>query len=772
MPQSRPTEQNPPYRDRSLPADQRVADLVSRMTLEEKLNQLVGMWIYVSGAEERVAPHQEDFAEDTPPWEEMISNGLGQLTRVFGSAPIEPKKGAAALTRLQRQITDANRFGIPAVAHEECLAGFTAWGATAYPVPLAWGASFDPALAGEIATAIGGDMRAVGVHQGLAPVLDVVRDLRWGRVEETIGEDPYLIGEVASAYVDGLESSGIVATLKHFAGYSASRAGRNLAPVSMGPREFADLILPPFEMALRHGGARSVMHSYTDIDGMPSAADEALLTDLLRDELGFDGTVVADYFGVSFLHKLHNVAADPGEAGAKALRAGVDVELPNARCYLDPLIERIRDGRVEESYVDRALGRVLAQKCELGLLDAEWDPEVNDAPESLDSEHNRELASRLAAESLVLVHNDGTLPVREPGKIALVGPLADDPFALLGCYSFPAHIGVSYPDWPNGIDLPTFRDELTRVADELTCLKGCDLPDGPADLTGARAAAEDSDLVVAVVGDRAGLFGRGTSGEGCDATDLELPGEQRALVEELLGTGKPVVLVVCSGRPYALGGIAERCAAVVQAFFPGEAGAAALTGVLTGEVNPSGRLPVSIPALAGGNPGTYLTAPLGARSEVSSLDPTALFPFGHGLSYTTFTYSDLSVGAEQVATDGEVEISATVTNTGDRDGAEVVQLYLADPVAEVARPVRMLAGFSRIPVPAGESRRVTFALHADRTAYTGARRQRIVDAGRIEVHVGGDSARAELSGAFELVGPTRAVGADRVLTTPVTVAEA
>lgn len=772
MPQSRPTEQNPPYRDRSLPADQRVDDLVSRMTLEEKLNQLVGMWIYVSGAEERVAPHQDDFAEDTPPWEEMISNGLGQLTRVFGSAPIEPDKGAAALTRLQHQIIEANRFGIPAMAHEECLAGFTAWGATAYPVPLAWGASFDPELVGEIATAIGTDMRGVGVHQGLAPVLDVVRDLRWGRVEETIGEDPYLIGEVASAYVNGLESTGIVATLKHFAGYSASRAGRNLAPVSMGRREFADVVLPPFEMALRHGGARSVMHSYTDIDGMPSAADEALLTDLLRDELGFDGTVVADYFGVSFLHKLHNVAADPGEAGAKALRAGVDVELPNARCYLDPLIERIRDGRIEESYVDRALRRVLAQKCELGLLDADWTAQISDAARSLDSEHNRELASRLAAESLVLVHNDGTLPVREPGKVAMVGPLADDPFALLGCYSFPAHIGVSYPDWPNGIDLPTFRDELTRASDELTYVKGCELPQGPADLTGARAAAEDSDLVVAVVGDRAGLFGRGTSGEGCDATDLELPGEQRALVEELLDTGKPVVLVVCSGRPYALGGIAERCAAVVQAFFPGESGAAALTGVLTGEVNPSGKLPVSIPALAGGNPGTYLTAPLGARSEVSSLDPTALFPFGHGLSYTTFSYADLSIGAERVSTDGAVEISATVTNSGDRDGAEVVQLYFADPVAEVARPVRMLAGFSRVSVPAGESRRVTFELHADRTAYTGARGKRIVDAGRIEVHVGGNSARAALSGAFELVGGTREIGADRVLTTPVTVVEA
>ncbi|MFC7340457.1 glycoside hydrolase family 3 N-terminal domain-containing protein [Saccharopolyspora griseoalba] len=771
MPQSRPTEQNPPFRDRSLPVDQRVTDLVSRMTLEEKLNQLVGMWIYVSGAEERVAPHQEDFADDTPPWEEMITNGLGQLTRVFGSAPIEPKKGAEALARLQREITGSSRFGIPAMAHEECLAGFTAWGATAYPVPLAWGAAFDPGLVGEMAARIGADLRSVGVHQGLAPVLDVVRDLRWGRVEETIGEDPYLIGELASAYVAGLESAGIVATLKHFAGYSASRAGRNLAPVSMGPREFADVVLPPFEMALRLGGARSVMHSYTDVDGLPSAADEGLLTDLLREELGFDGVVVADYFGVSFLHKLHNVATDAGHAGEKALRAGVDVELPNARCYVEPLARRVREGAIEESYVDRALHRVLRQKCELGLLDADWSPEVAEAPDSLDPERNRQLAGELARKSLVLVRNDGTLPLAEPGSIALVGPLADDPFALLGCYSFPAHIGVSYPDWPSGIELPTFRDELAKEARELTYLKGCELPEGPADLPGARSAAEAADVVVAVVGDRAGLFGRGTSGEGCDATDLDLPGDQRALVEELLATGKPVVLVVCSGRPYALGGIAERCAAVVQAFFPGEAGAAALADVLTGAVNPSGKLPVSVPALAGGNPGTYLTAPLGARSEVSSLDPTALYPFGHGLSYTTYAYSELRVSAEQVPTDGEVEISATVTNTGDRDGEEVVQLYLSDPVAEVARPVRVLAGFCRVAVPAGASRRVTFALHADRAAYTGARGRRIVDAGHIEVHVGGDSAKPALSGGFELVGETRPVGADRVLTTPVRIAQ-
>ncbi|MGP4020891.1 beta-xylosidase/alpha-l-arabinosidase [Saccharopolyspora sp. 5N708] len=768
MQQSSPSEDRPPYRDPARPIDERVADLLSRMTLDEKLNQLVSMWLYVSGAEERVAPYQDKFADEAPPWQEMIKNGLGQLTRVFGSAPIEPGAGAAALARLQDEITSAGRFGIPAMAHEECLAGFTAWNATAYPVPLAWGASFDPDLVREIATKIGNDMRSVGVHQGLAPVLDVVRDARWGRVEETIGEDPYLTGTVGAAYVAGLESTGIVATLKHFAGYSASRAGRNLAPVSMGPREFADVILPPFEMALRHGGARSVMHAYTDTDGMPSASDESLLTALLRDEWGFDGVVVADYFGIAFLHMLHGVAGDLGHAAELALRAGVDVELPNARCYVEPLAERVRSGALDEKVVDQAASRVLRQKCELGLLDPDWSPQVS-PPEDLDPPENRELSRRLAAESIVLLSNSGTLPLNGPlERVAVVGPLADDPMAMLGCYSFPAHIGVSYPDWPVGIELPTFRAALAEHfgAEKVSHAKGCELPDGPTDLDEAIRTAASADVCIAVVGDQAGLFGRGTSGEGCDAADLRLPGEQEELVEALLGTGVPVVLVVCSGRPYALGRLADRLAAAVQVFFPGEAGGAALVDVLTGVVNPSGKLPVSIPAESGANPGTYLTARLGTRSDVSSLDPTALFPFGHGLSYTGFAYRDLRISADRVPTDAEVEITCTVANIGDRDGVEVVQLYLRDPVAQVTRPVRQLAGFLRVEVPADGARQVSFRLHADRTSFTGAGGRRLVEPGEIEVHIGGSSSDTPLTGSFELVGEPREAGHDRVLTTP------
>ncbi len=289
-----------PWRDRGLPADQRVDALVAAMTLPEKIAQLYGVWVGAGADGGDVAPHQHDL-DDAIDLDEILPEGLGQLTRPFGTAPVDAGVGALSLLTTQRRITAQSRFGIPAVAHEECLAGFAAWGATAYPVPLSWGASFDPELVERMAERIGADMRSVGVHQGLAPVLDVVRDARWGRVEETIGEDPYLVATVGSAYVRGLESSGVVATLKHFVGYSASRAGRNLAPVSVGPRELADVLLPPFEMAIREGGARSVMNSYTDLDGVPSAADRSLLTELLRDEWGFTGTVVADYFAIAFL---------------------------------------------------------------------------------------------------------------------------------------------------------------------------------------------------------------------------------------------------------------------------------------------------------------------------------------------------------------------------------------------------------------------------------------------------------------------------------------
>ncbi|MEV5794253.1 glycoside hydrolase family 3 N-terminal domain-containing protein [Streptomyces sp. NPDC060011] len=754
-----------PWRDPSLTAAVRVDDLLSRMTLEEKTAQLYGVWVGAATDGDGVAPLQHEMTAGHD-WDELITLGLGQLTRSFGTAPVDPELGARALARAQRAIADAGRFGIPAVAHEECLAGFTAWRATAYPVPLAWGATFDPGLVEELGRRIGEDLRSVGVHQGLAPVLDVVRDLRWGRVEETIGEDPYLVGTIGTAYVRGLESAGIVATLKHFAGYASSAGGRNLAPVRAGGREFADVTLPPFEMALREGGARSVMAAYNETDGVPASADARLLTELLRERWGFTGTVVADYFGVGFLQTLHRVAASPAEAAHAALEAGIDVELPTVNCYGKPLVDAVRGGGTPEALIDRAARRVLLQKCELGLLDEDWRPEPA-GPVDLDSTANRDLAGRLAQASVVLLDNPaGVLPLAPGIRVAVVGPRAADPLAMLGCYSFPSHVLTHHPDVPAGIDIPTVLDSLrSELPDaKVTFAEGCAVSDPDASgFAEAVARASEADVCVAVLGDRAGLFGRGTSGEGCDAADLRLPGVQGELLDALVDTGVPVVLVLLTGRPYALGRWEGRLGAVVQAFFPGEEGGPAVAGVLSGRVGPSGRLPVSVPRLPGSQPWTYLQPPLGLANEVSNLDPTPLHAFGHGLSYTSFAWEDFQGGDTEITTDGSYDVSLTVRNTGDRDGTEVVQLYLHDPVASVTRPDVRLIGYRRLDLAPGESRRVTFGFHADLSAFTDRSGERVVEPGVLELRLGASSAEARHTARLTLTGPRRVTGTDRRL---------
>ncbi|MGC5038435.1 glycoside hydrolase family 3 N-terminal domain-containing protein [Streptomyces sp. DT190] len=758
-----------PWRDPALPAAARVDDLLSRMTLEEKTAQLYGVWVGAATDGEGVAPHQHDMSVDYSyeEWAELITRGLGQLTRSFGTAPVDPAVGAQALARAQRRIAAAGRFGIPAVAHEECLAGFTAWQATAYPVPLAWGAAWDPPLVEEMARRIGEDLRSVGVHQGLAPVLDVVRDPRWGRVEETIGEDPYLVGTIGTAYVRGLEAAGVIATLKHFAGYASSAGARNLAPVRAGIREFADVTLPPFEMAVREGGARSVMAAYNETDGVPASADPELLTRLLREEWGFTGTVVADYFGIGFLETLHRVAGTPAEAAHAALAAGIDVELPSVKCYGQPLLDGVRAGQVPEELVDRAARRVLLQKCELGLLDEDWTPEPA-APVALDSTGNRILARRLAEESVVLLDNpDGLLPLAPDTRIAVVGPRAADALAMLGCYSFPSHVLTHHPGVPAGIEIPTVLDALrTELPDaKVTFAQGCDVSDpDTAGFEEAIARTAEADVCVAVLGDRAGLFGRGTSGEGCDASDLGLPGVQGDLLDALVATGVPVVLVLLTGRPYALGRWRGRLGAVVQAFFPGEEGGPAVAGVLSGRVNPSGRLPVSVPRDPGGQPWTYLQPPLGLAGEVSNLDPTPLYAFGHGRSYTAFTWEDVTGGERaEIGTDGAYDVAVTVRNTGDRAGAEVVQLYLHDPVASVTRPDVRLIGYQRVALAPGEAARVTFRFHTDLSAFTDRTGRRVVEPGALELRLAASSADVRHTAHLTLTGPVRVTGTGRRL---------
>lgn len=737
----------------------RTTELLGRMTLEEKLSQLVGYWVDQGG--EVVAPLAGEMATSTG-YAEATREGIGQLTRVYGTRPVDPLERARWLWAEQRRLVEETRLGIPAIVHEECLTGLAAWQAATFPTPLAWGASFDPELVAELGAVIGGSMRELGIHQGLAPVLDVIRDPRWGRVDECIAEDPYVVGTIGTAYVQGLQSTGVDATLKHFIGYSASRGGRNHAPVHAGPREIADVLLPPFEMAIRDGGARSVMNSYAEIDGDPVGATPAYLTGVLRERWGFDGVVVADYFAVAFLHLMHAVAADLGEAAELALAAGIDVELPTGDAFLAPLAARIRAGEADEALVDRAVLRVLAQKERLGLLDARFD----DAPESidLDSPAHRDIARRLAEESVVLLANDGVLPLAPQRRLALIGPNADSAPALMGCYSFANHVLAHHPGVPLGFEIPTVADALAAEFGpaELLLAEGCSVEgDDASGIAEAVRAAADSDVAIVVVGDRAGLFGRGTVGEGNDVESLELPGRQRELVEAVVATGTPVVLVLLTGRPYAVGWALDgpaAPAAVLQAFFPGEEGAGAIAGVVSGRVDPSGHLPVSLPRSAGAQPFSYLHPILGGPSDVTSADSTPVRPFGHGLSYTAFARTELAV-EESAPTDGSFTVTVRVRNTGERAGTDLVQLYARDVFASVTRPVAQLLGYARIALEPGEQAEVRFEVPAARLAFTGREGVRIVEPGRIELWVGPDCATRETEAALELVGPAAAVDA-------------
>jgi len=757
-------------------ASDRVENLLNSLTTEEKIAQLFGIWLgYTEGGV--VAPEMDTSADSAPEFVDFASQGISQLTRVYGTKPVLPAKGLATLIGYQKWVRDNTRAPIGVLAHEECLTGLAAWTATIFPTPLAWAASFNPEGTYAMGRAIGETMSLLGVHQGLAPVLDVVRDVRWGRVEETMGEDPYVIATISKGYIEGLQSTGIIATAKHFVGYSNSRAGRNLAPVHAGPREIEDIFLLPFEVAVLDAHIGSVMPAYVEIDGMPVHADPHLLTDVLRRRWGFGGTVVADYFGVAFLMKEHGVAAGLADAAAQSLLAGLDVELPSGDAFRDPgFVSACQSDPGLAAALDQAVRRVLTQKESLGLLDIDAEiarlEGLQDAlPEHLDPPEHRAIAAELANESVILLANDGLLPLGSgagsgvPQKIAVIGPNADRLEALFGCYSFVNHVLMHHPGVESKIAAATVleavRAEFAEASVEFAA--GCTVREP--DRTGfdeAVAVASGSDLVIAVLGDQAGLFGRGTSGEGCDVDSLDLPGVQAELLEALLATGTPVVLVLLTGRPYAIGQFVGRVGAIVQAFFPGEEGAQAVAGVISGRINPSGHLPVSVPRSLGVLPYSYLHPKLGDPGGVSSIDTTPQFSFGYGLSYTSFEYSDFTVPVE-AATDGWIEVGVTVSNTGDREGTALVQVYGHDPVASITRPLRQLLAYRRVPLAAGASSQVTLRIPAARFAFHNRDMVRVVEPGVVNLWLGTDAdhpvtevRQVQLTGGITVVTPTTA----------------
>ncbi|MFN8074223.1 MAG: glycoside hydrolase family 3 N-terminal domain-containing protein [Kineosporiaceae bacterium] len=834
----------------------RARAVLAGLSVDEKVAQLVGLWEDTGeGTDAEVAPMQHEMVDEVESFDAYARHGLGRLDRVYGNQPIAPAEGAAEVVRQQELLT-ARGAGIPAFIQEELLVGVMTYGATAFPSPLSWGATFDPGLIRRMGEAVGDSARAAGVTYGLAPVLDVVVDSRWGRTEECIGEDPYLIGVLGSAWVAGVQSRGVVATAKHFAGHSASLGARNQAPAALGPREFADLHLLPFEMAVRLARVGSVMHSYAGVDGMPPAGDRVLLTEILRERFGFDGFVVADFLGVTFLHTHHKVAASLLEAGAMALTAGLDMELTNAKCF--PLVgEEVKAGRFDAAVLDEAVLRVLRAKARAGLLDgvgpggdpaaarAAWEPTLGpDGSLDLDPAAHRALAREVAEASIVLLENSGLLPIPAPVAlgadswtdaddealasdgdlalavpgIAVVGPAAASWQSLLGDYAFANHVEERF-EVPPGIAVPTVVDAVRAEYGSSVTFAAGGTWQGASDdeLDEAVRVASEADVVVAVVGDKPGLFGRGSVGEGCDVTTLALPGRQDELLERLLTLDVPVVIVVVSGRGYALASYRDRAAAIVQAFLPGEEGASAIAGVLSGRVTPSGRLPLSLPLSADASPYTYRQPTYGRTLRICEVPSGAAWPFGHGLSYTTFAWSSaevtlptgevvpLEVGAgDGVDADaaargefpgapgwkpsmsavgaeaslpswpitGSVSVSVTVTNTGDVAGADVVQLYLTDSFASAVRPLVELVGFARVPLAPGESRVVTFDVHADRLSFTGAALRRVVEPGEVVLRLRRSAEHEVARLALNVVGDVREVGSERELLTGVRVGPA
>jgi beta-glucosidase len=776
------------WRDSSRSAGERASDLVAVMTLDEKLAQLGCVWstgLVADGA----------FSEARAA--QRLRHGTGHVTRIGASTGLRPGESAAFANRIQRYLRERTRLGIPAIVHEESCAGFTARGATQFPQAIGLASSFDPELVESVAGVIRQQMMAVGARQTLAPVLDVTRDPRWGRTEETYGESPYLTSRIGVAYVRGMQTDelreGVAATGKHFLGYGFSEGGLNHAPAHLGARELREVAAAPFAAVIREAGLASVMNAYNEVDGLPCAGSAAILDGLLRDELGFEGVVVADYFAVRLLADFHRTAADKREAACQALRAGLDVELPALDCYGAPLRSALESGELGIELVDRSVERLLRLKFELGVFE---DPFVDEAhaPSVFDTSQQRELARRAARESIVLLKNEGALLPLAPdlGTLALIGPGAGDVRVLQGDYSYPAHLEMIYENprrprasqdllprsaqastTPGGAAdaAPAFEPgpytvpmvsllEGIRAAvapgTEVVHARGCGITgDEREGFTEAVEAARRASVAVVALGGKSGLTPSCTSGEFRDAADLGLPGVQQLLLEAVVATGTPTVLVLLCGRPLALPWAAEHVPAILQAWIPGEEGGAALAEILFGVASPSGRLPISLPRSAGQVPVHHDHKSGGGRSQMlgdyTDMPTSPLFPFGHGLTYTRFEYADLDV-TEAPAVEESLEVSLSLANVGDRAGEEIAQLYLCDVVASVTRPVKQLVGFVRVALEPGQRRRVSFEVDPSQLAFYDAGMRLLVEPGELRVMVGSSAADIRLEASVETRG--------------------
>jgi beta-glucosidase len=738
-----------PYRDAKKPVEQRVSDLLSRMTLEEKLAQLEGTWQNRQFPVTFFVDEKNAFQPDRAAL--VLKNGLGEMSRP--SEHRGPREMAEFTNTIQKWLQVNTRLGIPILFHEECLHGHVALKGTSYPQAIALASTWDPALVGNVFSATAAEVRARGAQQCLAPVLDLARDPRWGRTEETYGEDPYLTSRIGVAAVNGFQGTGpfidkshVMATAKHFAVHGQPEGGTNVGPGNYSERVVREYFLRPFEAVVKEGHVQSVMASYNEIDGIPSHSNKYLLDDILRQEWGFDGVLVSDYFGITDLKNLHRVAGSYDVAGKMALESGVDVELPFADAF-PSLLQQVKDGRVAEAAVDRAVAHVLRAKFLLGLFDDPYvDPDY--AEKITNSAEHQQLALKAAHEAIILLKNDNHLLPLDQSKykrIAVIGPNAAD--VHLGGYSDNPERGVSI--------LQGIKNRLGTTAQVLYA-EGCKItetvPDWNADtvvlgdpvlnakrIQDAVKIATQADLVILALGGN-----EQTSREAWavdhpgDRDNLDLLGSQDDLVKAMLATGKPVVVFLLHGRPNSINYIAEHVPAVLDGWYLGQEGGTAMADVLFGSYNPGGKLPITVPRSVGQLPDYYYQKPSAKREYLgSTVKP--LYPFGWGLSYSTFQYGNLRASPEEIGPEGKAKISVEVKNTSTVRGDEVAQLYIRDEVSSVTRPIKELRGFRRVTLDPGETKTVEFTLGPDELSFLNREMRRVVEPGTFDIMVGGNS---------------------------------
>ncbi|MFE4079093.1 glycoside hydrolase family 3 N-terminal domain-containing protein [Paenarthrobacter sp. YIM B13468] len=786
----------------------RAVDLIKRMTISEKVAQLSSlvptMLFDADGIRPGIAATK-------------LGDGIGYVEPHMGGFPRTAAEVARLNNEVQRYLVENTRLGIPAIMHVEALNGVNAPSFTSFPTGIGLAATWDPEGVGEMAALTRRQMRSVGFHHALSPVLDVARDARWGRVHETYGEDPHLVSAFGVSFIRNLRGAslkdGVIATGKHFLGYAMSDAGLNMASVTLGERELREVYARPFAAAITLAGLDSVMNSLSDWDGVPAAADPRIFRHLLRDELGFEGTVVSDWGSIENLVVHHRAASNAREAAVLGLRAGIDVELPAPFGYGEALISAIQDGEISEALVDEAVLRVLTHKFELGLFE---NPYVSTDQVTVMSiaKEGRELSSRLAHESVTLLKNDGVLPVGNAQRIAIIGPHADAVGTAFAPYTFPAFIALTralrsgVASSMVGVDESTFQPDNSYVEGEIGDLlamgedeyaqaqydavslsealrtalpnatiavsEGCDVDGGIDKIPAAVDAARGADVIILALGGLARwFFAERTEGEGADTSDLRLPESQRKLVDALHALDTPMVGVLFSGRPLALGDIEPKLNGLVLGYFGSEFGTRAVADVLTGASEPQGRLPYTMPRSSGQVP-IHSSQRFGSGYRRREGDDhggyvdeaaTPLFPFGHGLTYTSFTYSALALSTPSVATDGEVEATVTVTNSGNRTGTEVVQLYVEDEALGISRPALQLAGFQRITLEPGQEATLVFTLQLALLAYLSLEGRWIVEPGPMSISVGASSDDRPLRTLLDVTGGTADVTDSRAYLT-------